>query len=195
MVRKTLVATSALALAVAALGAGSGAAYAKTLPVNATGTLHCTVTGKTKLVPPKLFTGTSPAVDTQKVKLTNCTGTSGVTSGKGTIVTNTINSCVAPAVGSTGTFKWKGVGKYNQSVINLTAGSVSGASVITATIPSSSITGSFQSETATLVSVQDQTVGTFITACGPKTKGVKGSGGLKKTSYTGVNGPSTFDIG
>jgi hypothetical protein len=37
-------------------------------------------------------------------------------------------------------------------------------------------------------------VGTFATACQPKTKGVKGTGGLKKTSYTGVNGQSTFDV-
>jgi hypothetical protein len=173
---------------------GAGTAYAKAPPVNAAGTLNCTITGKTKLSPAYLFTGTSPATATQHVTLSNCTGTSGVTSGKGTIISNTTNSCVAPSVGATGTFKWKGAAKYATSTIQFAPGTVSGSTVITTSAPSTSISGSFQGEAATQSSVQDQTVSQFITSCSPKTKGVKGSGGLKKESYTGVNGPSTFTI-
>lgn len=170
---------------VAVFGTTAGAAAAP--PVNASGSLACSITGKAKITPPLLFGGITPASTVTKVKLV-CTGTSGVTSGKG-IINQSVpnNDCATPTTGATGTFSWKGALKYNPTNIafGVASSNISGPAPVTTTefmIPS----GSFGGQIGTQIAKIDQTIVTYALLCAGK--------GVKKTSYTGVNGVSTFTI-
>ena len=161
--------------------------------MNATGTLNCAASGKAKINPPLIFGGTTPTDIVTKVKLV-CSGTSGITSGKGTITQHIpVNDCANPTTGSTGVFTWKGAAKYNPSTVAFGVGN-STISALVVTDSSGPATGSFQGKTVLQHSVLDQTVVSYTTSCTAKTKGLKGSGGTKKTSYTGINGVSTLKV-
>ncbi len=198
------------ALAAVALGAGvltvtAGQAYAAA-KVDAAGTLHCTITGKVKISPPLVFGGTAGAATfAAKVATGSCSGTSGVTGVKGTFTAHLpTNDCAALALlpfpggtfGGAKPLKFKGASKYNPSSINFTSGGTfTAATPIVMHVPgagSSSIaSGSFKNQHATLTLSYLQSAETFATNCTAKTKGLKGSGGLKKMSFGGA---SNLDI-
>ena len=68
--------TAALALGGIAVAAGPAGAAAKPPIFNATGTLHCSITGKVKINPPLTNANTLPSTTTAKLKGT-CSGTTG----------------------------------------------------------------------------------------------------------------------
>lgn len=202
MLRKIAMGVSALALGLSgvALGAGSASAAA---PVDASGTLNCTIAGKVKIAPGLVIGGTSPggSLFLAKVKSTSCTGTSGVTSVKGNFTFRLpTNDCLAlisasfPA-SAFGPVKYKGVGKYTKSIADFTSASFTITDPLTMDVPGSGsgsiASGSFKGQTPSLHFVIDQTTEQFATNCTPKTKGLKGSGGLKKMTFSGA---SYFDI-
>jgi hypothetical protein len=206
MGKRTLAAVAAVALGAAALTVSGSPAFAAT-KVDAHGTLHCAMTGKVKVSPPLVFGGTAAggATFSAKISTSSCSGTSGVTSVKGTFTAHLpSNDCTALALipfpggtfGGAKPLKFKGGAKYNPSSINFTAGGTfTAATPIVMHVPgagSSSIpSGSFQGQHATLTMSYDQSAETFATNCAPKTKGLKGSGGLKKMSFGGA---SAIDI-
>jgi hypothetical protein len=183
---------------VAATGASAGAP-----PVDAHGTLHCSVSGKIKFTNPLTFGGpATPSTMAAKVKSGSCSGSSGVTSVKGNFTINLSSSdCTALALTNlpAATFgpgaKVKGAAKYNPTTIQYAAGGTFTAGApITMTEPgvgSSTVTGSFAGQHPTLHLVFDQSAGTLATNCTAKTKGLHGSGGLKKMSF---NASSFIDI-
>jgi hypothetical protein len=191
-------AVMALTLGVSVFGASStGAAVT---PVNASGSLHCVVTGKGKFVPPLILGGTTPATFTTKLKSSSCSGSSGVTSFKATLsMTMPTNDCLEllniPA-STLGPAKLKGAAKYNPTTINFTTASATVTDPITMSLPgpgSSSATGSFAGQTPTMYVQFDQGVEALTNNCQVKTKGLKGSGGLKKLSFK-LNTNSFIDI-
>ena len=203
MARRFTAFTAALALTLGvgvAFATGAGAAAA---PVDAHGTLTCSVSGKVKFSTPLTFGSTAgPSAFTAKMKSISCSGSSGVTSFKGTFSAqlsssdcNALAATGLPAASITGT-KLKGASKYNPTTINFAAGgSFTASNPITMDEPGagplSTATGSFAGQHPTLHLVFDQTVTTLATNCQPKTKGVKGSGGLKKMSF---NASSHIDV-
>jgi hypothetical protein len=203
VLRRFVIGVSALALGVSAVALTAGPASAKGAPVNATGTLHCAITGKVKVAPPLLFGGTSgSATFLAKIKSTSCSGTSGVSSVKGTYAaTLPTNDCIALALtdfphGVFNQTKLKGAAKYNALSASFSKATFTAADPIVMDVPGTGGTstigsGSFAGEHATMHFSYDQSAGTFSNNCTAKTKGIKGSGGLKKMSFT-VS--STLDI-
>jgi hypothetical protein len=197
MLRKVALVGSVIALAVAALGVGT--AEAAKPKVNASGSLNCPVTGKAKINPPLVFGGTGPVSFVLKLKSGTCTGSSGVTAFKGTLTaTLPTRDCLglappAPfaAASISQKVKLKGNQKFNPTAISFTqGGTFTVTNPITLSVPgngTSSATGSFAGQNPSLFLVADQGVDTFAANCQPKTKGVKGSGGLKKMSFSGAS--------
>jgi hypothetical protein len=153
-----------------------------------------------KIAPPLIIGGSLPGGSLFQAKVGGtCTGSSGVTSVKGNLTGRfATNDCLAlapPNVFPAATFgpvKWKGAGKYTGSTTNFTAGGTSTVTdPITLSVPgggSSTITsGSFAGQHPVITIVVNEPVSTFISACGPKTKGVKPSGGLKKMTFGGAS--------
>jgi hypothetical protein len=124
-----------------------------------------------------------------------CSGTSGVTAVKGNFMTRLpSNDCTALATtafpaSDFGPVRFTGPGaKYTKSTTTFSGGEFGTSDPVSLAVPgtggSSTIeSGSFAGQTATMTFVMDQTVNDFITGCGPKQKGVKGSGGLKKMTF------------
>jgi hypothetical protein len=184
------------------IATASGAGAAKAPPANAHGSLHCSISGKVKFSTPLLFNVNSgPSTFTATFKSSSCSGTSGVTSFKGTFsATLPSSDCLALATSnlpaaSVSNTKVKGSAKYNPSTISYTAGGTfTAAAPITMNEPgvgSSSVTGSFAGQHPTLHLVFDQDATTLANNCTAKTKGLKGSGGLKKMSF---NTASFIDV-
>jgi hypothetical protein len=164
--------------------------------VDAHGSMHCAVTGKIKISPALIFGGNGggTATFTAKAKGPTCTGTSGVKSFKGTIVaTLPSTDCNVLAgqpfgPGSIQKAKYKGTSKFNPSTPAFTAGGTfTSLDPVTLNIPGSGTSsvpsGSFSGQHPTVTLQITQTVSTLATNCQAKTKGVKGSGGLKKMSF------------
>jgi hypothetical protein len=203
MARRLISLTAAVALT---LGAGivtaTGASAAKAPPSDAHGSLHCSVSGKVKISPPLMFGSTAgPATMTAKAKSISCSGSSGVTSIKGSFSAalpssdcNVLASGNMPA-STFGPAKVKGAAKHNATTFHYGAGgAIVPANPITLDEPgsgSSTVTGSFAGQDPELHLVFDQSAAVLGTACQPKTKGLKGSGGLKKMSF---NAASYIDI-
>ena len=198
--------TSITAVVALTLGAGvvsASGAWAKAAKVDAHGSLHCSVSGKIKFGPTRLTFGgpATPTTMTAKVKSGSCSGSSGVTSIKAKFTINLSSSdCTALALtnlpaSTFGPAKVKGAAKYNPTTISFAAGGTFTAAVpITMDEPgvgSASVSGSFAGQSPALHLVFDQSAGTLATNCTPKTKGLKGSGGLKKMSF---NASSSIDI-
>ena len=197
---------AASALVAGALSVTAGPAFAAA-KVDASGTLHCTITGKVKVSPPLVFGGSAAggATFSAKVASTTCSGTSGVSSVKGTFTAHLpTNDCTALALiafpggtfGGAKPLKFKGGAKYNPSSVSFTSGGTfTAADPIVMHLPGAGTTsipsGSFHGQQASLTMSYLQSAGTFATNCQPKTKGLKGSGGLKKMSFGGA---SSFDI-
>lgn len=203
MARRFISLAAAITLTLGVGVATATGAGAKAAPVNASGSMHCSVSGKVKFSTPLTFGSTAgPSAFTAKMKSSSCTGSSGVTSFKGTFSANLSSSdCTAlaasglPAATVSAT-KLKGAAKYNPTTISFAAGgSFTASNPITmdepGTGPPSTATGSFAGQHPTLHLVFDQDVNTLATNCQPKTKGVKGSGGLKKMSF---NASSHIDV-
>ena len=93
--------------------------------------------------------------------------------------------------------KLKGSAKYNApSSIHYTAGGTfTSTDPITMDLPgggtSTVASGSFVGQHPALHLVYDQNTASFINSCTAKTKGVKGTGGLKKLSFAAT---SSFDV-
>jgi hypothetical protein len=199
MLRKVAIVGSTVALALTVLG--SGTAHAAT-PVNASGTLHCVIAGKVKLSTPLTFGGPAvPVTMTAKVKSTSCSGTSGVTSVKGNwVATLGTSDCTALALAAfppnsfSQKVKYKGAAKYNPSATNFSTGAFGVTDPVTLNVPgagTSTTTGSFVGQDMEINFVFNETTTVFANGCGPKQKGVKPSGGLKKMSFGTT---STLDV-
>jgi hypothetical protein len=202
MLRRFAVVATAASIAFGGFAVAAGAAGAAPVVVNAHGSANCSASGKAK-ISPALTNAVLIRTTTVKVTLT-CTGTSGVTGGKATIATTSAtaqNGCTGLASGLgtfTGTIKWKGAAKYNPSTVAFSNGEAVIGTNIGFRLPSdgptpaagtSSFTGSFQGEHAISNVVLDIGFSDYLAACpGPKNKGIK------KLSFTGVRGPSTFNI-
>jgi hypothetical protein len=204
MARRLISLTAVVALTLAAGVVTATGASAKAAPVDAHGSLHCSISGKIKFSPTPLTFGgpATPTTMSAKVKSGSCSGSSGVTSVKAKFTINLSSSdCTALALTNlpAATFgpgaKVKGAAKYNATTIHYAAGGTfTAASPITMNEPgvgSASVTGSFAGQHPTLHLVFDQDAQTLATNCTPKTKGLKGSGGLKKMSF---NTQSFIDI-
>ena len=195
-VRRIALGASATLLAIGTVvGMGAGVAGAAKPVVSATGTANCSATGKIKASPALAIPGSNaPATLTTKVTISGCTGTSGVVSGKGTFTSQVpTNNCTAlqttDPLPATGTIKWKGAAKYSPSAITFSDSSSTTSDPITSTAPgsgTSTITGSFANEHALSKEVLDQGVAELLAGCTGK--------GIKKLSFTGVHGASTFKI-
>jgi hypothetical protein len=204
MARRLMSITAVVALTLGAGVVSASGAWAKGAPVDAHGSLHCSISGKIKFGPTPLTFG-GPATATTmsaKVKSGSCSGSSGVTSVKAKFTINLSSSdCTALALTNlpAATFgpgaKVKGAAKYNATTISFApGGTFTAASPITMDEPgvgSASVTGSFAGQSPSLHLVFDQSAGTLATNCTPKTKGLKGCGGLKKMSF---NASSYLDI-
>jgi hypothetical protein len=199
MLRKIAIVGSTVALALVTFGTGTAHAAAK---VNASGTLHCSITGKVKLSSTLTFGG-PPVVSNMVAKVagTGCTGTSGVQSVKGQFVAPLPSSdCTAlaalafPQSTFSNKVKYKGAAKYNPSATTFSTGAFGVVDPVTLNVPgagTATTTGSFAGEDMVINFVFNESTTVFAGACGPKTKGVKPSGGLKKMSF----GPaSTLDV-
>ena len=208
MIRKLSAGVAAVALGLGGLALTAGSASAAKPVIDASGTLHCTISGKVKVTPALLFGGTSGAATfTTKFKSSSCTGSSGVTSikGKYTAILPT-NDCTALAVtafpASTVTeTKYKhATAKPNPSgTMSFTTATFGVIDPITMDVPgagSSSIaSGSFAGQQPTIKFVYDQSTLTFATNCSPKDKPkLPGQGGLKKMSYGITSTGSYIDI-
>jgi hypothetical protein len=206
MFRKLAVGLSAVALGVTGVMVAAGpASAAKPPPIDAHGTLHCAITGKISVKPnPLLFGGTAGAtVFSGKFKSTTCSGSSGVTSVGGTLTaTLPTSDCLALALSpfpaaTVSKVKLKGAVKYNApSAINFSAGGTfTSTDPITMDLPgggtSTVPSGSFVGQHPALHLVYDQDTASFINSCTAKTKGVKGTGGLKKLTFATT---SSFDV-
>jgi hypothetical protein len=191
MTRKLAILGVTVALGIGMLGVG--VAGAASPPVDAHGTLHCTVTGKVKIAPtPLTFGGSGSTVFTAKLKSVACSGTSGVTKAQGTLTSTLPTSdCTALALSpfpaaSFGTkVKFKGAAKYNVSTTSFTAGGTFGVTdPITMDLPGAGTSsvgpGSFSGQHPHFHFQYVEGTSVFAANCQPKTKGVKGSGGLKK---------------
>ena len=202
MTRRFISLTAIVALTLGAGVVTTTGASAASAPVDAHGSLHCSVSGKVKFSPTPLTFG-GPATPTSfsaKVKSISCSGSSGVTSLKGVFAaalpTSDCNALGAALPATTfGPAKVKGATKYNPTTIHYTAGgTIVPTNPISMTEPgagSSTVAGSFAGQHPTIHLVFDQTVVSLATSCTPKTKGLKGSGGLKKMSF---NASSFIDI-
>jgi hypothetical protein len=194
MLRKVAIVGSTVALALAVFGGGTAHGAAK---VDAHGSMNCSLSGKAKISPPLTFGGSGgTATFTAKLKSVSCSGSSGVSSFKGTLVSTLPSTdCNVLAgqpfgAGSILKAKYKGAAKYNPSVPAFTSGgSFTSLDPVTLSIPgggtSSVPSGSFSGQSFTVSLQVNEVVATLATACTPKTKGLKGSGGLKKLSYGG----------
>jgi hypothetical protein len=195
VVRKIVLIGSAVALGFGLFGTGAAHAAEK---VNASGTLNCTISGKIKLSAPLTFGGAAaPSTLTAKIASTGCTGTSGISSVKGQyIATLPSQDCTALALATypSSTFstkvKYKGAAKYNPSATTFSTGSFTGADPIVLDVPgagTATTTGSFAGQSMSIQLRLNESATVFAGACGPKTKGVKPSGGLKKMSFGGTS--------
>jgi hypothetical protein len=202
MARRLISLTAAVALALGAGVVAAEAASAKGAPVAAHGSLHCSISGKVKFSVPLLFNVNSgSSTFTAKMKSISCTGSSGVTSFKGDLTAQLPSSdCLALASSNLPAAtivkaKVKGAGKYLAPGISFAAGGTFTANTpITMDEPgvgSSSVTGSFAGQDPAVHLVFDQGAAALATNCTAKTKGLKGSGGLKKMSF---NAQSYIDI-
>jgi hypothetical protein len=202
MARRLISLTAVVALALGAGVVAASSASAKGAPVAAHGSMHCSVSGKVKFSTPLLFNVNSgPSTFSAKMKSISCSGTSGVTSFKGTFTAQLPSSdCLALAASnmppaSIVKAKVKGAAKYLAPGISFSAGGTfTAATPITMDEPgvgAASVTGSFAGQNPALHLVFDQGAAALATNCTPKTKGLKGSGGLKKMSF---NAQSYIDI-
>lgn len=204
MIRRIALSATAAALAFGSVVALAGPAGAAVTPVNASGTANCSVSGKAKINPP-LTNAVVLRTITVKATLSGCTGTSGVTSGKATLTETSAspsNGCTGLASGLnsvSGSIKWKGATKYNLSAISFSNGESTLGANIGFRLPSNGPTpaagtstfgaGSFAGEHAVATATLDLNLAGFLAACpGPKGKGIK------KLAFTGLLGPSTFNI-
>jgi hypothetical protein len=180
----------------------SGTAGAAAPPPNAVGTIHCTVKGALKFVPPLVAGGTTPTVITLATTEFGCSGTgdaANITGGSSkSSHTADTNDCAtvltAPFQTSQGSLKWKVVKnttKWAASTIQFTSGSSSGDGVstpFTTDESGSSIGGSFNGDTATAHAQIKETLAKIqqmCTASDPKKQ-------LKKLTI--VAPQSTFDL-
>jgi hypothetical protein len=197
MTRKLAILGATIALAVGVLGVGTAGAAT---PVNAHGSLHCAITGKVKISPPMTFTASGTSTFTAKISSTSCSGTSGVTTFKGSLVATLPSQCTMLVSGFPPSHmekvKYKGAAKYNTSTVNFSNADFTVTDPITMTVPGASGTstvsaGSFTGQHPKITLVMDQSVSTFANNCQPKgakdSNGNKipGSGGLKKMSFSG----------
>jgi hypothetical protein len=193
--RKVMLIGSVVAIGVANLGVETAWAAP---PVNATGSLHCAITGKAKYSPP-LSRGSGAEASQLKVRLvgTGCTGTSGISSIKGKLTAEIpVGSCnhFPDPYASQLVLKFKGAGKYASSTTSFTSSELVPVYEEPATVNlpgsgSSSVgAGSFAGRHPTLKLVFDQT-GAQITYDCYAAKGKEHL--LKKLA---VVGGSSFDI-
>jgi hypothetical protein len=193
MLRKLVLVGSAVALGLTVLG--GGVADAAKPKVNASGALTCSISGKAKITPPLQFGASGTSSFQTKLKSLSCSGSSGVTAFKGTLTATLPSDCASiltfPAASISQKVKLKGTQKFNPTAISFTAGGTfTVADPIVLNLPgagSSSATGSFAGQQPALMLVAQQGVDTFAANCQPKTKGVKGSGGLKKMTFTSAS--------
>jgi hypothetical protein len=202
-------AVAAIALGGVAL-AGTPAFAGKTALGNASGTVHCSITGKVKINPPLTNQNTQPSTTTAKTKSVSCSSSGGtiggfpITKSKGSVISTGTSPGTCSGLTSPGetpfsvTVQWKATGaSLNNSVItyanvgpsgvgfNLPSGGATGPS------PNgndgSSITGSFAGEKswshATLDSVPN------FALCEPTTKNgkTKPAKGIKKLTVASGN--------
>jgi hypothetical protein len=171
---------------------------------NAVGTVHCTVKGSLKFVPPLVLGGTSAVTVTLATTEVGCTGTGdavNITGGSSkTSHTEATNDCSAvlqaPFQASSGTLKWKvatGTQKWASSTISFTSGSSGGDGVTTPFTldeSGSSTGGSFSGNTATAHAQIKNTLAQIQAKCvagvADPTKGLK--------SLTIISPQSTFDL-
>jgi hypothetical protein len=193
MFRRLVVVGSAMAVGFTLFGGGTAGAGAP--PVNASGSLTCAISGKGKISPPLVTGAAGTSQFTAKLKSSSCSGSSGVTSFKGTLTATLPTNCLGiltfPAASVSQKVKLKGNQKFNPTALSFTAGGAfTVADPILLNLPgagSSSATGSFAGQNPALTLVAAEGVAQFATNCQPKTKGVKGSGGLKKMTFTGAS--------
>jgi hypothetical protein len=199
MFRRVALAAAAASIALGGLALTAGAAGAAAPPINASGALNCTAVGKAK-ISPALTSAAVIRTTTAKVTLT-CTGPSGVTSGKSTLVSTSQtaqNGCTGLASGLgqfSGPTKWKGAVKVNPSTVTFSNGNADFANsgfFLPSQGPNppagtSTITGSFGGQHATAHVILDIDLATFTSQCNsPK--------GIKKLTFTGARGQSTLNI-
>ncbi len=168
---------------------------------DASGTLGCVISkGKLVVSPGLMFTGTATSATFTFTGKLSCLGTAGITGGTFSASgTSDSNSCTLLATSGipqlTATVDWKG--KYNPSTIVFSDGNFTLGKGITITAPStgpsppvgtSTVTGSFAYEPATVSFVADQTVAQLQAGCNETT------GGLTGFTFTGINGASTLEI-
>jgi hypothetical protein len=202
MIRKLGILGATVALGVGMLGVGTAGAAKPT--VNASGTMHCTVTGKVKIAPnPLVFSSTAGStVFAAKIKSSACTGSSGVTKAQGTLTatlpTSDCTSLAAlpfPAASFGTKVKFKGAAKYNSSTTSFTAGGTFGVTdPITMDLPgggtSSVGSGSFAGQHPHFHFQYLEGTAVFANNCQPKGSKdstghkIKGSGGLKKMTIS-----------
>ena len=184
----------------------SGGVANASSPVAATGSINCGLDGSVKFAPPLINGGTLAAVGKFKGSLSNCTGThnpSGITGGKvtGSFALST-NDCNAhnTSPGLEANFgpasfvvKWKGSTKLQPSMGSSTIGAPSALNWQEFDIPGFSfvnLTGSFGSDlnTSLHASFGRFSFAQFAADCQPKTRGLPGSGGVKKVLFSAQNG-------
>jgi hypothetical protein len=208
MVRIKLIVTgaAAAALGLAVLGTPGVAGAVKAPPVTAQGQIECSIsTGKATIKPGLLDQEPfPPGVIRIKGTLSGCTtvgggpAPSGITGGK---ITGTLPMTESPCsgevndenVGATFKIKWKGTQKVVDTSMSPTETSFSGQLSPSTGIPGFSLivpgtgadsggysTGSFSTTNTQVLTIHSPTDTTA--GCTPKTKGVRGSGGLKKVT-------------
>lgn len=198
--RVGVVLTSAAVMFAALSGASVAHAYGKK-PVAATGAILCdVVTGTIKLKPKFVNGGTTPGLVKFNADLGNCRDDSGdegpvpagITGGKltGSFTTPT-NACTAmeAAVGGAGTatIKWTGAQKILKSTFTSDdSGYQFDSDGNYFSLPADyqhaggDVMGSFNGGTGQILGNTDEGGTPIAIACTPKTKGLHGSGGLKK---------------
>jgi hypothetical protein len=208
-----LVAASAMAAAVVAGGGTAGAAKP---PVTATGQIYCQITGRITFFPKLVFNGTTPMVARYKAKTGYCysgpdfvdepvAGITGATlSGSFEMPTNDCGTGGGGVDGGPNAFaaKWKATGhRVVPTTVSLSSASMlivsasidnpllaSDGTILTSGSFPGTIDGSLH---ATMFSPK----GDVATLCQPKTKGVPGSGGLKKLEFGGGDSFFTLEDG
>jgi hypothetical protein len=213
-VRRAVVGLAIAAIATLGVGAGSASAASK---VVASGAIQCALTGHAKVSPALVTGGTFTTVMKYKAMLSNCTGTNhapapaGITGGKVKgVLTLPSNNCTTAfttflesGVTNSFTVRWTGAGRYVSSVATIPADPGPQVRAFLALGDTTNATNAFTvgnaGPTATIGSFAGTNVGLVFgsfdqpgaqehAACQPKTKGVRGSGGVKRLTFSPTAG-------
>jgi hypothetical protein len=210
LIRRAGVCWCGIALVLTGMVVAAPQASAKT-PVIASGGIECNLTGKAKFVPPLVFGATGTSAVSFSGSFSDCSDTAGVTTGKVTVTatlptdcTQDLNSAQAFNLGAVNfRIKWHGMGRFaNTNGGSLTEGyfSESGpeatgtAGLLFLDGIDPSTTGSFASSASGFLfgGQSTETPAQLGINCTPKTKGQRGTGGLKKlTIVSGQLGAGT----